>query len=112
MNQLISITTETCDETLHIDDIVEGFVLALAKPLGFEVINIGNGQPVELLRFVELLETSLGKTAIKNMLPMQQGDVFETYADTTKAKELLGFQAKTSFEVGIKKFADWYRIYS
>jgi len=95
----------------YIDDIVEGFTLAINKPLGYEVINLGNGRPVELLHFVELLEKALGKTAKKNMLPMQQGDVYETYADTTKAKELLGFQAKTNFEEGIQSFADWYRSY-
>jgi UDP-glucuronate 4-epimerase len=96
----------------YIDDIVEGFALALNKPLGYEIVNLGNGRPVELLHFVELLEKALGKTAEKNLLPMQQGDVFETYADTSKAKELLGFQAKTNFEEGIQNFADWYRAYS
>ncbi|MFT5832216.1 MAG: UDP-glucuronate 4-epimerase [Candidatus Paceibacteria bacterium] len=96
----------------YIDDIVEGFTLALNKPLGYEIVNLGNGRPVELLHFVELLEKALGKTAEKNLLPMQQGDVFETYADTSKAKELLGFQAKTNFEEGIQNFADWYRAYS
>lgn len=95
----------------YIDDIVEGFTLALNKSLGYEVVNLGNGRPVELLQFVELLEKSLGKTAEKNLLPMQQGDVYETYADTSKAKELLGFQARTSFEEGIKAFADWYKSY-
>lgn len=95
----------------YIDDIVEGFTLALNKPLGYEILNLGNGKPVELLTFVEMLEKALGKTAEKNMLPMQQGDVYETYADTSKAKELLGFQAKTNFETGIQNFADWYRSY-
>jgi len=95
----------------HVNDIVEGFTLALNKPLGYEILNLGNGKPVELLHFVGLLEKSLGKKTEKNMLPMQQGDVYETYADTTKAKELLGFQAKTNFEEGIQSFADWYRSY-
>ena len=95
----------------YIDDIVEGFTLALNKPLEYEVINLGNGSPVELLHFVELLEKALGKTAEKNMLPMQQGDVYETYADTSKAKELLDFQAKTNFEAGVHKFVDWYQSY-
>lgn len=96
----------------YIDDIVAGFVLALQKPLGYEVINLGNGKPVELLHFVELLEDSLGVQARKNFLPMQQGDVYETYADTTKAKALLGFEAKTSFADGIQSFAQWFRSYS
>lgn len=95
----------------YIDDIVEGFTLAINKPLGYEIVNLGNGRPVELLHFVELLEKALGKTAEKNLLPMQQGDVYETYADTSKAKELLGFQAQTNFEEGVQKFVNWYQSY-
>jgi UDP-glucuronate 4-epimerase len=93
----------------YIDDIVEGFVRALEKPLGYEVINLGNGAPVALGSFIEILEKEMGVTAEKNMLPMQEGDVFETYADTTKAKELLGFSAKTSIEEGVRQFVSWYR---
>ena len=94
-----------------IDDIVDGFARAVYRPLGYEILNIGNGHPVELLRFVELLEKELGITARKNLLPMQPGDVHETYAATAKAAKLLGYQARTSFEEGIKKFAGWYREY-
>ncbi|MCA9357008.1 NAD-dependent epimerase/dehydratase family protein [Candidatus Kaiserbacteria bacterium] len=95
----------------YIDDIVAGFVKAVEKPLQYEIVNLGNGRPVELMRFVELLEKELGKTAKKVFLPMQQGDVYETYADTNKAQALLGWQAKTTFETGIKNFASWYRSY-
>ena len=95
----------------YIDDIVQGFVSALENPFDYEVINLGNGSPVELLTFVDLLEKELSQTAIKNMLPMQQGDVYETYADTTKAKELLGFESQTSFETGVKNFVTWYQSY-
>jgi UDP-glucuronate 4-epimerase len=95
----------------YIDDIVEGFVAAVQQPLKYNIINIGYGAPVKLLDFVELLETALGKPAIKNMLPMQQGDVYETYADTTKAKELLGFAPKMDFKNGVTAFVDWYRGY-
>jgi UDP-glucuronate 4-epimerase len=95
----------------YIDDIVEGFVLAVEKPLGYEIINLGNGSPVELNAFVDLLEQKLALQAKKNMLPMQQGDVYETYADTTKAKELLGFEPKVSFGEGIQRFVDWYRSF-
>lgn len=95
----------------YIDDIVEGFKLATEKPLGYEVLNIGNGRPIELMKFVELLEKEMGVEAKKNMMPMQQGDVYETYADTTKAKELLGFEAKIGFPEGIKSFANWYKEY-
>ncbi len=95
----------------YIDDIVDGFVRAVEKPLGYEIINLGNGKPVELMDFVKALEEALGIEAKKNMLPMQQGDVFETYADTTKAKELLAFEAKTDFYEGVKKFVDWFKDY-
>ncbi len=95
----------------YIDDIVEGFTLALQKPLGYEIVNLGNGQPIELIRFVEVLEKALGKRTERRLLPMQQGDVFETFANTTKAKELLGFSAKTNFEAGVQAFADWFRDY-
>lgn len=95
----------------YIDDIVDGFVRAVNTPLGYEVLNLGNGNPIELLSFITLLEQELGLEAQKNMLPMQQGDVYETYADTTKAKEKLGFEAKTDFATGIKKFVAWYQEY-
>lgn len=95
----------------YIDDIVAGFILAVEKPLGYEVLNLGRGAPVELLTYIELLETALGKSAEKNFLPMQPGDVLETYADTTKAQSLLGYTAVTGIEEGINSFADWYKSY-
>jgi len=94
-----------------IDDIVDGFVKAVKQPLGYEIVNLGNGRPVELMKFVELLEQELGRPAKKKFLPMQQGDVYETFADTDKAKKLLGWQAKTTFEMGIKEFTAWYNRY-
>lgn len=95
----------------YIDDIVEGFVRAVHTPLGYEILNLGNGNPVELMEFVDILEHELGITAEKNMLPMQQGDVYETYADTKKAQTLLGFEAKTPVADGMKKFVAWYKDY-
>lgn len=92
----------------YIDDIVEGFVRAIETPLGYEIINLGNGSPVALLDFVEALEKKLGVVARKNLLPMQEGDVYETYADITKARELLGYEPKTSFDDGVQAFVDWY----
>lgn len=95
----------------YIDDIVDGFVAAAAKPIGYEIINLGNGRPVELIRFIELLEQALGRDAKKNFLPMQIGDVYETFADTARAKSLLNFSAQVDFETGVKKFVDWYKAY-
>lgn len=95
----------------YIDDIVDGFARAVEKPLGYEILNIGNGKPVQLMDFIEILEKNLGVESKKNMLPMQRGDVYETYADTTKARDLLGLQTGRDFEAGVKKFADWYQSY-
>ncbi|MDA8597025.1 SDR family NAD(P)-dependent oxidoreductase [Candidatus Pacebacteria bacterium] len=95
----------------YIDDIVSGFVAAVERPLGYEVINLGHGQPTSLLEFIAVLETELGVTAEKNLLPMQLGDVSETFAKTDKAKELLGFAPQTSVEAGVQAFVAWYRSY-
>jgi UDP-glucuronate 4-epimerase len=96
----------------YIDDIVEGFVRAVERPLGYEIINLGHGSPVPLLRFIEVLEGALGMKAEKRMLPMQEGDVFETYADTTKARTLLQFAPHVSVEEGVDAFIAWYRTYA
>lgn len=95
----------------YIDDIVDGFARAIDRPLGYEVINLGSGSPVQLLDFIETLEDILGKQAQKNLLPMQPGDVSQTYADTTKAKELLDFEAKADIRTGLEQFVSWYNEY-
>lgn len=95
----------------HINDIVEGFRLAVEKPLGYEIVNLGRGETVDLMTYINLLEDSLGIPAEKHMMPMQAGDVYETFADTTKAKELLGFEAKMPIKEGIESFAHWYKDY-
>jgi UDP-glucuronate 4-epimerase len=95
----------------YIDDITDGFVRAVEQPLGYEILNLGNGKPVELLAFVSALESALGLTAQKNLLPMQPGDVYETFADITKAQDLLGYAPQTDFLTGIKAFAEWFKMY-
>jgi len=95
----------------HVSDIVDGFVRSVKTPLGYEIINLGRGESTELLAYIELLESSLGVTADKNMLPMQDGDVYETFADTTKAKELLGFSASMPIAEGVETFTQWYKEY-
>ncbi len=77
----------------------------------YKLYNIGNNRPIELLRFIELLETNLGKKAVKNMLPMQPGDVPITFADIDDLMKDVGFKPKTTIEEGIKKFVEWYRKY-
>lgn len=93
----------------YIDDIVDGFVSAVKKPLGFEIINLGNGTPVTLATYIHMLEQELGKVAEKNYLPMQAGDVLLTYADITKARELLGYEPNTPLAEGVQKFVEWYK---
>lgn len=103
----------------YIDDVVEGVVRVMAKipdPQGqsqarYKVYNIGNNQPVELLTFIETLETCLGKTAQKNLLPMQPGDVPITYADVDELMADVGFRPQTPLAKGLQKFVDWYRGY-
>lgn len=113
----------------YIDDVVEGVVRALdrvAKPnpvwdsaspdpasskVPYRIYNIGNQSPVDLMRFIELIEENLGKTAEKNLLPMQAGDVADTWADCSDLMSDVGYQPSTPIEVGVKKFVDWYRDY-
>lgn len=92
----------------YIDDIVRGVVAAIDRPLGFEVVNLGNHRPVRLERFIAVLEDALGKKARRNYLPMQPGDVPRTYADVSRAKELWGWEPTTPIEVGIPRFVEWY----
>ena len=77
----------------------------------YRVYNIGNNQPVQLLRFIEIIEASLGKKAVLNMLPMQPGDVHETFADVEALARDVGFRPSTSLEDGLAEFVKWYRGY-
>lgn len=77
----------------------------------YRVYNIGNNEPVELLRFIEIIEQKLGKTAIKNFLPLQNGDVPETYADVTDLMREIDFKPATPIEAGVGRFVDWYKEY-
>ena len=100
----------------YIDDIVEGIVRLLdrgpveSKPPA-EVHNIGSNQPVKLMYFIEQLEKGLGKIAEKNMLPMQPGDVKDTFADIDSLVDAVNYQPSTSIEEGVKKFIDWFEKY-
>ena len=96
----------------YIDDIVDGIkrVMQLEKSQ-YSIYNIGNSRPIELMRFIELMEQTIGIPAIKNLLPMQPGDVYETFADVSKLSADTGYMPNTSLEVGIKKFLSWYLEY-
>ncbi len=113
----------------YIDDIVEGMIrtidhLATPDPAWsgdapdpgtaaapYRVYNIGSNNPIRLMDYIETLERCLGKTAVKNMLPMQPGDVPATYADVSDLVRELGYRPATSIEQGISAFVDWYRGY-
>lgn len=75
----------------------------------YRVYNIGNSQPVTLINYIEAIEKALGITAVKNLMPMQPGDVLETSADTEALFKAIGFKPQTGVEEGVKRFVDWYR---
>jgi UDP-glucuronate 4-epimerase len=77
----------------------------------YRLYNIGNNNPVELLYLIQTLEQTLGRTAVKNMLPMQMGDVPATYADVEALTQDTGFRPATPIEVGVERFVAWYRDY-
>jgi len=95
----------------YIADIVDGVVKALMKPFSYEIFNLGNHEPVELLYFISLIEKELGVKASKKMMEIQPGDVPVTYADNSKAKKMLDWEPKTSIEEGISKFVKWFKEY-
>ena len=113
----------------YIDDIVEGVIRVLDKipepnpewsgdtpdsatsTAPYRLYNIGNNEPVELMRYIEVLEACLDKEAEKNMLPLQAGDVPATYADVADLVRDVGYKPDTSIEQGIANFVDWYREY-
>ena len=95
----------------YVDDVVEGTIAALEKPFAYEVFNLGNSDPIELMDFIGIIEEELGREAQKNMMPLQPGDVLETSADIGKSKDMLGFSPKTPIREGIKRFLTWYREY-
>jgi UDP-glucuronate 4-epimerase len=112
----------------YIDDIVNGIQLLVnkvpnTKQLGkykndslspvapFRVLNIGNTKKIYLLDFIKQIEKELGLKAIRNYMPLQKGDVKQTLSDTNLLKKLTGYNPKTNYKLGIKKFLDWYRDY-
>jgi UDP-glucuronate 4-epimerase len=113
----------------YIDDIAEGVVRVLDQPAvpdpewsgdspdsatssaPYRLYNIGNNDWVELNRYIEVLEACLGRKAEKNLLPLQPGDVPDTYADVDALVNDIGYRPNTSIEVGVRRFVDWYKDY-
>lgn len=103
----------------YIDDIVQGTIQAIehipaenADGVRCKVYNIGCSHPVKLMDFISELESALGSEAKKQYLPMQQGDVYQTYADTTLLQSEVGYCPSTTLHQGIRAFADWYRSHN
>ena len=112
----------------YIDDVIEAILRLINKPAvsntnfnkipdpssswsPHRIFNIGNSNPVSLMRFINIIENELQIEAIKVFEPMQQGDVKSTYADTSKLKEWINYKPNTSLEKGIKNFITWYKSY-
>jgi len=101
----------------YIDDVVDGIIRLFAhiptarNAVPFRLYNIGNNHPIDLTRLVSAIESACGRKAIKNLLPMQPGDVLETFADISRLNTETGFQPTTTIEAGVTAFIDWYRDY-
>lgn len=95
----------------YIDDIVKGTLSAIDLGASYEIFNLGNNRPIDLLYLISLIEEGLGKRAVKELLPMQPGEVMETFADIDKSKKLLQFSPNVPLEEGILNFIDWFKQY-
>ena len=102
----------------YIDDIITGVENILCNPpstdengAAYKIYNIGNNKPEKLMDYIAVLEKCLGKEAKKEFLPMQPGDVYETYADVTDLMRDYGFKPSTTIEEGLSKFAEWFKNY-
>jgi UDP-glucuronate 4-epimerase len=93
----------------YVDDILQGVLAALDRPLGYQVINLGESRTVELRELVRLIEKELGLTAKIKSMPLQPGDVPLTYADITKARRLLAYKPQVLIEEGITRFVRWFK---
>jgi len=99
----------TSRDYTFVNDTVQGIVAALFHDTQFDVFNLGNSSPVRLLELIRSIERALGREAIIRWMPEQPGDVQITYADITKARDLLGYRPATSIEDGLSVFARWHR---
>jgi len=96
----------------YVGDITRAVLAAIDNPCEFEIINVGNNKPVELMKFIETIENILGKKANMKFVPAQPGDVETTYADIEKAQKLLNYSPETPIENGMRKFIEWYKKYA
>ena len=103
----------TSRDYTYIDDIVDGIIRSCEYTLEnknvYEILNIGNSSPTSLKEMIDIIAKTLNVKAKIKQLPMQPGDVDRTYADVSKAKELIGYEPKVTFEEGIERFVSWYK---
>jgi len=95
----------------YIDDVVEGMLRVLERPTSYRIYNLGRGQPVKLMDFIATLEKTLGVSAKINFLPMQAGDVLETYAGTHSLEKDFAYTPRVSLQEGVEHFVEWYKTY-
>lgn len=93
----------------YIDDVIHGTIAAIDNEAPCELFNLGNHQPVELMEFIKTIEETTGKKAAFEYLPMQNGDVLETYAEISHSQKMLNYSPKTSLREGIPKFVAWFK---
>jgi UDP-glucuronate 4-epimerase len=93
----------------YVEDIVSGLVAAVDHPMGYEILNLGRGEPVLLLNFVKRIEDLTGRSAHLVPAPMLDADIAYTFADISKTRKLLGYDPKTSVPEGVAKFWTWYQ---
>src|SRR5690606_20483599 len=109
----------------YIDDIIDGIIKVINKPPlertaldnnqfekpSYKIYNIGNSKPVSLMYFIECIEKALGKNAVKELLPIQPGDVYKTWADVSDLAQDTDYSPKTEIEAGVNEFVEWYLQY-
>src|SRR5690606_22699893 len=93
----------------YVEDIVSGLVSAVDHPMGYEILNLGRGEPVLLMDFVKGIEDLVGQSAHLVPAPMLDADIAYTFADISKTRELLGYDPQTSVPEGVEKFWQWYQ---
>ena len=97
----------------YIDDIIEGTIKVIDKipnnTPAYKIYNIGCGHPTPLMDFIHTLEDCLGKKTKMEMLPMQPGDVYQTYADTTHLQKSIGYKPRIQIQEGVSRFVEWYK---
>ncbi|MEG8947219.1 GDP-mannose 4,6-dehydratase [Rosettibacter firmus] len=100
---------QTRRDYTHINDIIKGIKKSIELLKGYEILNLGGSKPISLEYLVNLLESITGKKARKKFLPIQDGDLLQTYADISRAREILGYTPEIEFEEGIIDFVNWFK---